>query len=84
MSALDIAEHIVAKLDNHAINTLGDLQDYWKSGKHLRDFKGIGEAAETAVVDAFAEYGTQHPEIFGEPVAEAETEESDTEEESEE
>jgi hypothetical protein len=65
VSELEIPDHIASKLGNHAINTLGDLQDYWQSGKHLRDFKGIGEAADSAVVDAFASYGSAHPEVFG-------------------
>ncbi len=76
ISALDIADHIVGKLDNNHIATLGDLQDHWKAGKRLCDFKGIGEAADTAVVDAFSEYGAQHPEVFGEPVTQAEAEDA--------
>lgn len=74
VSELDVADHIVGKLDNHGITTLGDLQDHWKAGKRLRDFKGIGEAADTAVVDAFSEYGAQHPEVFGEKAAPVEAE----------
>lgn len=84
VSTLDVADHIVGKLDNHGITTLGDLQDHWKAGKKLRDFKGIGEAADTAVVDAFSEYGAQHPEVFGEKPAPVESEDEPEDEDGEE
>jgi len=35
----------------------------------LHDLKGIGEASDTAVRDAFNNYGVDHPEVFGQQPA---------------
>ncbi len=73
ITVLDLAPAAVDKLFQAGVMTLGDLQDYWQSGKQLCDIKGIGEASDTAIRDAFSTYGVEHSEIFGEaPLAEGE------------
>lgn len=66
VSELGIAKGITAKLEENDLRTLGELQGYWNSGKDLKDLNGIAEGKAAAVADAFADYGTTHPELFGE------------------
>lgn len=61
-----VSKHGVELLEQNHLGTLGDLQDFWQSGKRLLDVKGIGEGMNARIVDAFAEYGAAHPEVFGE------------------
>lgn len=73
---LDIPDSLVGKLCEHGLHTLGELSDFWKSRRDLTELKGIGGAKELLVTDAFAKYGQEHPEVFGqaeeEPCASAE------------
>jgi len=62
---LDIKPGLVTKLAEHGIENLGQLQDFWQSGKDLTDLADIGEAKATSVIDAFSTYGAAHPEVFG-------------------
>lgn len=65
INVLAITPAVIDKLYQAGVMTLGDVSDYWKSGKQLVDLKGIGEASDTAVRDAFSNYGVEHPEVFG-------------------
>jgi len=79
-SVLGIKESWCAKLDSAGYGTLGELQDLWTAGGRLREkCDGIGEATDAAIVDAFSEYGAQHPEVFGEkqPIDDAPAEDDD-------
>lgn len=62
---LDISASTLTKLVENNLCTLGDLDDFWKSNKQLTDLKGIGGATADKVADAFAKYGTEHPELYG-------------------
>lgn len=64
---------LTEKLVDAGLGTLGELQDFWQSGKQLADITGIGEEKSAQVVDAFSEYGRLHPELFGD-AAEADEE----------
>lgn len=66
VNVLDISESLAEKLAECSLPTLGDLSDFWKAGKVLTDFNGIGETKAASIADAFADYGTKHPELFGE------------------
>lgn len=65
---LDIPDSLAAKLIEHGLHTLGELSDFWKARRELAELKGIGGAKQDLVADAFAKYGQNHPEVFGEPV----------------
>lgn len=66
---LDVPDSLVSKLCENGLHTLGELSDFWKGRRELTELKGIGGAKSDAVADAFARYGQEHPEVFGEPVA---------------
>lgn len=83
VNQLTLTPTVINHLYTGGIMTLGDLSDFWKAEKVLTDIKGIGEASDVAVRDAFSEYGVQHPELFegqagdAEPGDEADDDEAD-------
>lgn len=82
VDVLGLKDSATDKLINGKLETLGDLQDFWKSGKRLRDeIDGIGETLDATIVDAFSDYGAENPEVFGQaPAGDAEgDEEADNE-----
>lgn len=66
IDVLGLTEKKNEKLIGAGLGTLGELHDYWQTGKSLRDIKGVGEALDTEFKDAFSDYGAEHPEVFGE------------------
>jgi len=66
-------------LRENRLETLGDLDDFWKRGKRLNDIKGIGEEKAAKIADAYADYGVAHPELFGK-LPEQAADENDAEE----
>lgn len=65
MSELGLSAGTLSKLESEHIETLGQLDEFWKSGKLLTDIKGIGEETAAKIADAYADYGQQHPALFG-------------------
>lgn len=76
VSVLGLPESLNEKLQGHTptLATLGDLQDFWAKGGDLQDISGVGEEKAAAVSDAFAAYGVEHPELYGEQESEPEQE----------
>ncbi len=66
VTELGLAAGLVAKLEENSLATFGDLHDFWNARKDLKDLKGIGEEKSALVIDAFADYGATHPELFAE------------------
>lgn len=62
---LNISDAMANKLIENGLSTLGELSGFWKAGKVLTEIKGIGGAKADLIADAFAEYGTAHPELYG-------------------
>lgn len=65
VSELALTKGLVEGLENLGLTTLGELQDYWRAGKHLYDEKGWGQEKAAKVADAYADFGVKHPELFG-------------------
>jgi hypothetical protein len=65
LKQLDITPGVLNSLYTGGLMTFGDLSDYWKDGNVLSSIRGIGEASDAAVRDAFSQYGVEHPEVFG-------------------
>ena len=81
VNELDIPAGILNKLYSNNLDTLGDLQAYWDSDKHLNQLDGLGDEYAAQVADAYADYGTKHPELWGEAVEEETDEEPADDEE---
>ena len=81
VTVLNIAAGAVKYLDESGIGTLGDLADFWASGRELHSLPNIGPETAAAIADAYADYANEHPELYGEPpiVAEASTAEESIE-----
>lgn len=77
---LDVPDSLAAKLIENGMHTLGELSDYWKARRELTELKGIGGAKSDQVAEAFAKYGQEHPEVFGQAAEEPAAEEGDAEE----
>lgn len=83
VAELGLTKSLTEGLRDLGLNTLGELQDYWKSGKHLHDEKNWGPEKSAKVSDAFADFGVAHPELFG-PQGESESADGDDAAEGEE
>lgn len=83
IGVLGLKDGVNSKLEWARITTLGQLDEFWKSGKRLHDLQGIGEEFAAEVADAYADYGKEHPEIFGEKPVDAPAEEPAKEETTE-
>jgi len=65
LTVLALPETLCERLAESAIETLGHLKVFWDAGRSLRDLPGIGESKDTLVKDRWADYGKEHPEIYG-------------------
>lgn len=84
INQLEIPPNAINSMYEYGIMTLGDLKHFWDTGAQLHGtVKGIGEATDAKVRDAFSDYGVAHPEVFsgaGEPAGPAEpTDDADAE-----
>lgn len=65
VGVLGLPKGIVSKLEEGGIETLGQLEEFWKQGRLLSDLKGIGDEKAAEVAGKFAEYAKDHPEVYG-------------------
>lgn len=67
VSLLAIPMALAELLIDAGYGTLGAVKDLWDAGKTLKEVvKGLGPAKELTISDAWADYGKEHPEIYGE------------------
>lgn len=76
VEVLDIAAGAVKWMDKGGISTLGELVDFWNSGRSLYELSNIGPETSALVCDKFADYAKTHPEVYGEEPLPAESDES--------
>lgn len=65
LGVLGLAPALTSRLENNGLETLGQLDAFWKEGKLLTSIRGIAAEKAAAVADAYAQYGKDHPEIYG-------------------